>query len=86
MLRKVVTCSSCLQEGHMKNSERCVLYRAKLNNIHNMITDELKAYILTMMENKQYKINEDDTIKNLLMDEDIKVKEPMTEEDYPIFK
>jgi hypothetical protein len=51
-----------------------------------MITDELKAYILTMMENKQYKINEDDTIKNLLMDEDIKVKEPMTEEDYPIFK
>jgi len=62
MLRKV-TRSSCLHEGHMKNSERCVLYRGKLNNIHNIITDELKAYILTMMENKQYNINADDTIK-----------------------
>ena len=81
MHRKPVTCSSCLQEGHMKNSERCVLYRAKLNNIQNLITDELKAYILTMMENKQYKINEDDTIKQLLTDEDIKVKETMNEED-----
>ena len=65
MLRKVVMCSSCLQESHMKNSERCVLYRAKLSNIHNTITDELKGYILTMIENKQYNINADDTIKNL---------------------
>ena len=81
MHRKPVSCSSCLQEGHMKNSERCILYRAKLNNIQNLITDELKAYILTMMENKQYKINEDDTIKQLLTDEDIKVKETMNEED-----
>jgi hypothetical protein len=65
----------------MKNSERCVLYRAKLNNIHNIITDELKEYILTMMENKKYNINADDTIKKLLTDEEIKVKETMNEED-----
>jgi len=55
MLRKVVTCSSCLQEGHMKNSERCVLYRAKLNNIHNIITDDIiKTYFFINSSSERY--------------------------------
>jgi hypothetical protein len=79
MLRKSITCSSCLQEGHMKNSNKCILYQERLNNIHNLITDELKAYILTMMESKTYKLNDDERLKNLFNDEDIKVNTPMTE-------
>jgi len=78
MLRKVVTCSSCLQEGHMKNSNKCILYQERLNNIQNLFTDEIKEYILTMMESKTYKINDDERLKNLF-NEDIKVNTPMTE-------
>ena len=50
-----------------------------------MITEEMKEYILTMMESKTYKINDDKRLKNLFTDEEIKINAPMTEDEIILY-